>query len=228
MKKKETIRLFNFSDAVLVTKGKEKIAFMRRDASEFEKFGILKENLTQLENNINLFSDAYTDVEALNDQTEITKLKDQKAEELRVAIRAIMSRVELKFGIGTSKYAKFGTETLSRQTDADLYITGRRVVRTANTLLTELTEKGVTQDMIANVSLLCSELENLIIDMKMKIGDRDVIQEERVEAANAIYTTLVSYTNTGQSIWNTSSVAKYNDYVLYNTITGEAPETPVI
>lgn len=29
MKKKETVRTFNFSDAVLITKGKEKIAFMK-------------------------------------------------------------------------------------------------------------------------------------------------------------------------------------------------------
>jgi hypothetical protein len=39
---------------------------------------------------------------------------------------------------------------------------------------------------------------------------------------------LVSYTNTGQSIWTTSNVAKYNDYVLYNTTTGDAPVNPVI
>ena len=32
MKKPSVVRLYNFSDATLVTKGKEKIAFMRRDA----------------------------------------------------------------------------------------------------------------------------------------------------------------------------------------------------
>lgn len=47
-------------------------------------------------------------------------------------------------------------------------------------------------------------------------------------AANAIYSTLVSYTNTGQRIWTTSNVAKYNDYVLYNTTTGDAPATPPV
>ena len=65
-----------------------------------------------------------------------------------------------------------------------------------------------------------------------KIADRDIEQESRVEAGNAIYATLIKYTNTGQSIWETSNVAKYNDYVVYNTKTGgeedEDPDNPSI
>jgi hypothetical protein len=222
MKKKEVVRAFNFSDAVFVTKTKEKIAFMRRDATQFDAFGIDKSAIAALEKKINSFADTITDIEAVGDQTTATALKDAKAEELRVAIRALMSRVVLKFAEGTSKYAKFGTDTLSKQTDADLFITGKRVVRVANMVLTELSEKGLTPDMLTNITALCTDLEDLIVDMKIKMGDRDAIQEERVEAANAIYTTLVSYTNTGQSLWTTSNVAKYNDYVLYNTPTGDA------
>ncbi|WP_293873647.1 hypothetical protein [Flavobacterium sp.] len=41
MKKKEILRGYNFSDAKLVTIGKEKIAFMRRDKTEFENLGLL-------------------------------------------------------------------------------------------------------------------------------------------------------------------------------------------
>jgi hypothetical protein len=228
MKKKETVRLFNFSDAVLVTKTKEKIAFVRRDAAEFVTFGIKASEVNQLETDINLFANAITDIEAVGDQTAVTALKDAKAEDLRVAIRGVMSRVELKFKPNTSKYRKFGTDALAQQTDADLLLVGKRVVRVANVFLAELTEKGITTAMLANITTLCNDFENLIIDMKIKIGERDVLQEERVEMANAIYATLVSYTNTGQSIWTTSNVAKYNDYVLYNTPTGDAPLAAVV
>jgi hypothetical protein len=228
MKKKEVVRTFNFSDAVLVTKGKEKIAFIKRDASEFAKFGITDANIASLENSLTVFSETATDVEALNEQTEVTTIKDAKAEELRVAIRAVMTRVELQFGLTSSKYRKFGTDTLSKQTDADLLITGKRVVRVAKMFLSELAKKGLTQTMLDTITGICNDFENLIIDMKIKIGDRDIQQEDRIEAANIIYNILVSYTNTGQSIWTTSNVAKYNDYVLYNTTTGDAPVNPVI
>lgn len=226
MKKKEVFRTFNFSDAVLITKGKEKIAFMKRDAAKFDGFGITVAAVTTLENSITAFSDGITDIEALSDQTEVTAIKDAKADELRVAIRDLMTRVELKFEQGTAKYKKFGTDILSKQSDAELLITGKRVVRVANTLLTELAEKGVTPAMLTTITTLSTDFEELLIDMKIKIGDRDIIQEERVELANSIYATLVSYTTTGRNIWNTSNAAKYNDYVLYNTPSGEDEGTP--
>ena len=71
---------------------------------------------------------------------------------------------------------------------------------------------------------LAGEFEALIIDLKIKIGERDIIQEDRVEAGNTICKTLIQYTTTGLSIWETSDVAKYNDYVIYNTVSGETPE----
>lgn len=230
MKKKEAIRNFNFSDAILITKGKEKIAFIRRDASKFTEFGISGTDVDELENNIDLFAENITDIEAVSDQAEITSLKTAKAEELRVAIRAIMMRVELKYGTTSAKYRKFGTDMLTRQTDADLLMTGKRVVRVAQLFLTDLVEKGVTPAMLTEITALCDAFENLIIDMKIKVGDRDIMQEARVETANAIYATLVSYATTGQSIWTTTNVAKYNDYLLYNTVTGEIlpTETPVV
>lgn len=223
MKKKEVIRTFNFSDAVLITKTKEKVAFMRRDATEFLTFGIQASDINLLETNINAFADTVTDIEAVADQTTVTAQKDAKAEVLRVAIRSVMTRVELKFAANTSKYRKFGTEALANQTDADLLITGKRVVRVATIFIADLTSNGVSTAMLNAITTICNDFENLIIDLKIKIGERDVLQEERVETANTLYATLVKFTNTGQNIWTTSNVAKYNDYVLYNTPTGSAP-----
>jgi hypothetical protein len=80
--------------------------------------------------------------------------------------------------------------------------------------------------MLNNVKLIRDNLEQELISVNLKISDRDIEQESRVEAGNAIYKTLVKYTNTGQAIWATKNVAKYNDYILYNTSSGTAPETP--
>jgi hypothetical protein len=227
MKKKEAIRLFNFPDAVLITKAQEKISFMRRDYDDFETYGILNPHITALETSVTNFSNFITDIEALGNKMEITSSKNSKAEELRVAIRAVMSRVQLKYGVHTATYRKFGTDTLSLQTDSDLLITGKRVVRVGEELLGELTENGLTEQMLTAINGLIHDFEMLIIDMKIKIGERDILQENRVETANAIYETLVTYTKAGQSIWSSRNVAKYNDYVLYNTISGEMEENVI-
>lgn len=224
MKKQDVVRIYKHSDGTLVTKGLEKVAYMQRDQTEFELYGITADLVDDLKTLINGFSNRLTDVEALGDQTGVTENKDVKAEEIRTAIRSIMSRVALVHAFGTPKYKKFGTEELAHQTDSDLLITAKRVVRVGSEFMANLTANGVTPIMLDALTILSEEFTNLIVDMKMEIGRRDIEQEDRVEAGNAIYTTLVKYTNTGQSIWETSDVAKFNDYVLYNTQSGEPEE----
>lgn len=230
MKKQEVQREYKFSDGTLVTKGLEKVAFMRRDKTQFDDYGIKIAMINDLENQLNAFSERLTDVEALSDQTQITQNKDAKANEIRSAITAVMGRVELNFGFGSPKYKKFGTDTLSRQSDSDLLITAKRVVRVGTEFLAELSANGLTEAMLTAIDSLADEFSDLMVQMKIEIGNRDIEQEDRVEAGNEIYKTLVKYTNAGQAIWNATDVAKFNDYVLYNTISGEeetpAPPTP--
>jgi hypothetical protein len=68
-----------------------------------------------------------------------------------------MTRVKLQFGLTSSKYRKFGTDTLSKQTDADLLITGKRVVRVAKMFLSELAKKGLTQTMLDTITGICND-----------------------------------------------------------------------
>lgn len=229
MKKPSVVRIYNFSDSTLVTTGKEKIAFMRRDVAAFTPFGITAALMTSLETAINTFSNTITDIEAVSSQSGITTTKDVKADQLRVAIRTVMARVELKYGVRDAVYRKFGSEALSQQSDSDLLITGKRVVRVGTEFLATLTANGLTAAMLTAITTLCNEFDTLLLDLKIKIAERDIMQEDRVEAGNTIYKTLVKYTTTGLSIWETSDVAKYNDYVIYNTVSGETPEAaPII
>lgn len=228
MKKIEVQRIYNFPDGNLVTIGKEKIAFMRRDISAFRSFGISETNFNALETALNSFSETITDIEALNVQVESTVLKDGKAEEVRTAIRAIMTRVDLKFGTTSARYKKFGTEALAQQSDSELLVIAKRVVRVGTEYLSDLAENGLTEIMLSDLSHLKDAFETLLVDQKLKIGDRDILQEDRVEEGNTIYKTLSSYTSTGMSIWVSSDVAKYNDYIIYNTPSGTAAIEPTV
>lgn len=225
MEKQEVLRLYNFSDATLVTTGLEKAAYMNRDEAKFETYGILPAQIQALQASLNAFAARLTDVEALGDQAQSTAEKDAKAAELRTLIRSLMSRVELKWGTGSAKYRKFGTDALARQTDSDLLITARRVVRVGTEMLDELTAVGLTAAMLTGIGALADEFQDAIVQMKIEVSERDIEQEDRVEAGNEIYRTLVKYTNTGQAIWEATDVAKFNDYVLYNTKSGEAETT---
>jgi hypothetical protein len=231
MEKKELKRKYLFSDAKLVLLGNTKIAFMRRDAAAFAAFGLTETQFGALEAEIEAFSDVRTDIESKAKQVQATSDKDVKAEELRTAIRAVMTRVALKYGDKSARYRNFGAETLSRQTDADLTLTAKRVVRVGKEDLADYAAQGLTIGLLDEITALNAEFSDLIISKELKVGARDIEQEDRVEAGNAIYATLVSYTKTGQDIWVSTDVAKYNDYVIYNTKSGEeelvAPQDPV-
>jgi hypothetical protein len=218
MKNPLAVRVYNFSDSKLVIKGKEKVAFMRRDIASFAPFGITATQLTDLETAINTFSNTITDIESINSQMQVTANKNAKADQLRVAIRTVMACAKLQYGTNTARYRIFGTDKLSRQTDSDLLTTGKKVVIVGTKSLATLAENGLTTAMLTTITTLCNEFDTLTIDLKMKIWERDSMQEYRVETGNSIYKTLLKYTTMGLSIWETSNVAKYNDYVIYNSV----------
>ncbi|PDS24706.1 hypothetical protein [Flavobacterium branchiophilum] len=229
MKKKEIIRSYHFPDAVLVTTSNAKIAFMERDAVQFTDYGITPDMVADLKASVIAFSDFSTDIESLNDQTDATASKDAKAAELKQELTSLMSRVAAKYTVKSAKYRKFGAGNISQKTDADLLLTAKRVIRVATPMLSELATNGVTAQMLTTITTHANSFENLLIDKEIKVGDRDIQQEDRVEAGNLVYADLIKYCGIGQAIWAATDVAKYNDYVVYNTQNGQAPTvaTPI-
>lgn len=223
------LRLYNFSDAKLIDVGNEKVAFMRRDQDALQSFGLDEVKFSELKTKITDFSNLITDIETSNEQVQITEQKDAKAEQLRVAIRSVMTRAAQKYGNTSARYANYGTDLLSKQSDAELIVTAKRVVRVGSTNLNDLADEGLTSLHLDTITQITDEFDTLLINQKLKIGERDIKQEDRVEDGNAIYSLLVKYTQTGQDVWETNDLAKYNDYIIYNTSSGEETlENPTI
>ena len=210
------MRMYNFSDADLIVKGKEKISFMRRDMTAFVSFGITETMIANLETALNTFATSITDIEAHSTQMMATQAKNAKAEELKTAILNVMKRVAFIYGTNTARYRQFGTKALGRKTDSEVLITAKLVVRISNMHLQELFGSGITAAMILAITILCNDLEELIHEQNDKIWERNLLKENRIADGNAIYTTLVKYTTIGYAVWASSNVAKCNDYVIYN------------
>jgi len=214
MKKLEAKRAYTLPDAALITTTKVKVAFIRRDQAEFTPFGITQANIDALDQEAEAFSDLPTDNEIVVEQMLSTELKKEKADEIKVAVRNIMGRVSLRFGNASMIYKKFGTENIAHASDSELYFSGKLVAHVGKEYLAELAENGLTQERLDELVSLCNAYETLLIEQKVSIANRSILQEERILAGNRIYKMLVSYLNIGLTIWETSSFAKYNDYLL--------------
>jgi hypothetical protein len=65
---------------------------------------------------------------------------------------------------------------------------------------------------------------NVLIRSSERLMQASKCHLQPLNTGNMIYKTLIQYTTTGLSICQTTDVAKYNDYVVYNTVSGETPE----
>ncbi|WP_147298209.1 hypothetical protein [Flavobacterium aquicola] len=189
---------------------------MRRDKTAFAKFGITEIMIAELETALTAFGNSITDIEAKSDQTAVTKTKNEKGEELRTAIREVMKRVELVFGVNSARYRLFCTSGISKKNDSDLMITAKVVAHAGKRYLEELIETGITAAKLDAIIALSIDFEELVHRQHDKIWERSFLKENRIEQGNSIYEVLTRYTAVGFAIWETSSVAKYNDYIIYN------------
>ena len=215
MAQSKIIKQYAFSQSLLPLKTLAIIGFMRRDADQFLAYGITNDLVAALEADATTLTDQITDKEALADQMIQTEVKKNAADLLRTIIKSIMISVGLKYANTSARYKQFGAGNISRIMDADLLLLAKKVNRIGTPLIPELKIHGLTQEKLDELQIATDAYEEALIEQHIKIGQRDIAQEDRITFANNLYATLTKYASTGQSIWETRSPAKYNDYILY-------------
>ncbi|GBL34679.1 hypothetical protein EMGBS15_02740 [Filimonas sp.] len=162
MKKAVVTRNYSFADATLITTCNNTHHFMSRDTTEFGTFNVLPADMTTFRTEVTTFEDLPTDQELLGAQIEATEKKDLIAENLKVAIREIMTRAQSKYGVHGARYKKFGTEDMDSMDDPHLLTCGRRVKRIATEFSAELATKGLTAAMITALNTLNQDYEDAL------------------------------------------------------------------
>ncbi len=224
MKKKSASLVFNIGLPVFIVLARAKASFMRRDLVEFEKYGVTEDSIDSLDSMITEFEAIPTDEELVGDQVIATQAKDAQAEKVKGILGAIMTRVRNKFGAHSGEYRKFGVGEIATLDGGKLGYTAARAHRVAVTYLPQLMSEGLTQEMLTDFDTQIKAFNTRLGAQEDAISDRDIATENRAAKANAIYSLLVKYCDTGKRIWASTNEAKYNDYVIYDTPTGSPEE----
>jgi hypothetical protein len=223
MRKSVLKTIFNFSFAYLSQLADRILLLIERDSSVLANYGVDDDLKASIAESNQALKEMPTDEEWMGDVSDATEKKDASGEAVKTVIRDIMVRAKKVFGEHSAKYRKFGTKGMDELKDHDLYRCATRVARVASTYLSQLSAKGLTQDIIDDLKAKAAQYD---IDLTAKedfVADRDVATEERIILANSIYTKLVEVCDYGRTYWSDKSEAKYNDYVIYNTADGKAP-----
>ncbi|HLG34830.1 MAG TPA: hypothetical protein VI757_08125, partial [Bacteroidia bacterium] len=81
-----------------------------------------------------------------------------------------------------------------------------------------LSSEGLTALILGNLSTGITTTDTAITTKQQRVSERDAAVTERVTLGNTLYAELVKLADTGKHIWEDVNEAKYNDYVIYQTV----------
>ncbi len=120
---------------------------------------------------------------------------------------------------GRGKYKTFGFEDMTRLSDNELYRMVKRVVRVGTSLQADLTLQGLTPTQLTDLTALNTKLDTDIDAVHDAEEQRDLQTQDRIKKGNMLYKEMVKLSSIGQSLFQDTDEAKYNDYVLIGSST---------
>lgn len=217
MKKQPGNRNYNATDADLYLRSMDTLRNAHRDLEHFKKYGVGEERLRTFKSMVDQFGSLPDDEEFVGDQMIATEKKAQAADNLKAAIRSMMTRVGSKYHNRTGRYRKFGTRRMKDMSDPQLLFCGRRVARVARQQIDFLADTGVNEGLIQRILDACAALETAMNVQQDKWHDRDIAVERRMDQGNKIYKEMVALCDIGKDIWINDDVVKYEQYVIYES-----------
>lgn len=218
-----TVRDYNFSDAVLVQLCDDISGSVARDLDDFGNFAVTQTTLDSLETKRDAFDAMQTDGEMLGLVSIATQNKNGKRDELENTLKAARMMAENKWGTSDAYYRQFGFEGMVKLSDAKLLRQAKKVHRLGVTHLADMASEGLDQAKLDLLQTQYADFDDLVDDKEKAIENRDIKTQERRKAGNEIYKELVRLCNIGKQLYEKTNEAKYNDYVIYNSSTGQQP-----
>ncbi|MES2621915.1 MAG: hypothetical protein V4615_13780, partial [Bacteroidota bacterium] len=170
---------------------------------------------------IEAFDDLPSDNYLLGQQEIATQQKDVARENCEVKARVVFTAVENIWGIDSPEYHLFSEDkAMSKLTDAELYRFMKDFAKSTEDNLAELATEGITAADVTELRAFRSVFDDKLSAQRQAIKNRNIGNNARIKKGNELYALLVKHTNTGKNIWLNVNEAKYNDYVIYPTSTG--------
>ena len=224
MKKKIATLIFRIALPIFYLMVRAKLSFIRRDLVEFGKFGVTDETLTELDTLADSYAALPPDDDLVGQQVITTKKKDAEADIVREATAKILNRAENRFGRNSGEFRRFGVTGLSDLVDMQLYLAASNTQRVATIYLPDMAEQGLTAPILTEYDVIVKSYHKAVIDQMDAFALRDIATDNRIKAANELYLKISKHCETGKKIWGSVNEAKYNDYVIYDTPSGEPEE----
>ena len=213
-------RNYNMLDAELCMFTSNLCNFMTRDLSDLAIFGITTAKIASLKALGDAFELFPSDGMLVGDVMTTTENKNAIREQVLAEIRNMLLRIEAKWGLDSGKYRSMDINSPSQLGDELLLSAAKRVHIKMTEFLPDLADYGLTKEILDAFAALneqCELAKNAQAEANSK---RIITSEERVNKGNELYEFVTLYCGFGKKIYEKTSPAKYNDYIIYAPVAG--------
>jgi hypothetical protein len=130
----------------------------------------------------------------------------------------IVRRAIDKYGKDSPTVKGFGWLGYAAKTDSDKMVVNRLVHKAGTDHQAELATEGLTVTILGDLQTDITDADVAITKKALRVSERDKAVNDRVTIGNDLYSELVKLADTGKHIWEDSDEAKYNDYVIYQSV----------
>ena len=206
MAKSEVKRNYNMTDGELAMFTSNLCITLTRDVADLQKFGITTAVIAELKALGDEFENLPIDDFYLGDAKDSTANKLEKMEAVKMYMKEMALRVEMKWGQNSGKYTRLGIIGMNQFTEEKLLINARSAHTLMTELLPELSSQGLTQQILDDFEAANDAFEAARNTQKELTEERDSTAEVRVTKGNELYKLVSMYCEIGKKIYVKDSI----------------------
>lgn len=218
MPKQEITLKFNFSYGELLTQSDEKSTYLNRDAAVLTPRGITPDRITAFDDLQTVFTNVPEDGTMQSLVSIAVQKRDDARTEIMLKVRDVVGVAALALG-GTSspEYRTFMYGDINELEPSAFHFRVDTICDRAVVYQTQLEAKGITADNITEIRSLLPNYKNLIKEVDLAKGNRDIVTEQRRIAANNLYEEMAAMCEIAKVYYQDRDEAHYNDYIIYSS-----------
>lgn len=208
-------RNYNLSDSKL-----DAIAFnlchtLSTDIDDLAIYGVTEAKVEEFKNLYREFASYEILVMSYARINHKTEVKRALFSDLKDSIKKMALRFQLKWGKKSAQYKKLGLNGMQNLIDDSTIALARRVLEQMRLNFEELTEDGLTENMVIDFENLIIDAEAAKNEQNNALTEKEVKTYERIKKGNELYSLVVKYCEIGKRVYAKKSHPKYKNYLIY-------------
>jgi len=205
----------SLSQANFIKLMSDKISVAREDMEELQVYGVLIEDLDNLDDKLISYNNLEPDSVYLTKYKESNHAKKGIREKLLKGLRALKLQLQVKYGKEMAKPVVFYIKGITTAGDKELINSVGKVVDEIIKLPKEVADNQIIQGLVEELRQSLPVFEQKSYRAEEDRSIRKQKTEDRNNLKNEIYEEVTTICEIGKAIWKNRDIDQFHRYVLF-------------